>query len=491
MLHAIKSRQKDLPAMLGIGSGLIVIGFVPRWFFAEALGEEMLYTTQVLGQVMLGIMPLLVAGYIFTDSLRYDRYLERSQQMGKQWFMAAAFCLLYLLLLAWLWFFVKPGELLIFDRAMVLLFVAALFLDWPASLGVGSFAVVVRLGLLLLLDPGPGNGAALAAEALSIVAWLAAQSWIYYEPGILGLGTALLLGIICRLYYHRRLQQSYPLWLGFLCGVVIEGVYLGVVYWYWDDWPGFMDLSVNYMVPNILGMGATIMLLLLLMAAAATEAERQRAQTAELLYLQSQINPHFLFNALATIQGLTYEQPAKARALLAHLGDMYEVIARHRHHLIPLEQELEHVQSYLLIAQERWPGQITVQQSIAPTVDRQQPVPALILQPIVENAVEHGLVPKREGGILEISIEESLAVTLILIRDDGMGMLPLEKRQVRPDHRPGHRPGVGLQNVIRRMQTLYGAAYAPQVESQQGKGTAVTLTIPKKQDGISAHQQNW
>jgi anti-sigma regulatory factor (Ser/Thr protein kinase) len=487
MLHAIQSRQKDLPAMLGIGIGLIVIGLVPRWFFAEALGEEMLYTTQVLGQVMLAIMPVLVAGYLFTDTLMRDRYLDRSQRAGQQWFMAAAFCLFYLLLLAWLWFFVKPGELLIFDRAIVLLFVAALFLEWPASLGVGGFAVVVRLGLLLLLDPGPDQGAVLTATTLSIGEWLATKGWIYYEPGVWGLATALLLGIACRRYYHRRPQQSYPLWLGFLCGVVMEGVYLGAVYWHWEDWPGFMDLSVNYTVPNILGVGATTMLLILLMAAASTEAERQRAQAAELLYLQSQINPHFLFNALATIQGLTYEHPEKARALLAHLGDMYEVIARHRHHLIPLEQELEHVQSYLLIAKERWPGRLTIHQSIAPTVDRQQPVPALILQPIVENAVEHGLVPKREGGILEISIEEKPAVTLIVVRDDGMGILPPENRQARP----GQRAGIGLQNVIRRMQTLYGAAYVPQVESQQGKGTAVTITIPKKQDESFTHQPNW
>ena len=159
------------------------------------------------------------------------------------------------------------------------------------------------------------------------------------------------------------------------------------------------------------------------------EAERKRAQEAEialektkLLYLQSQINPHFLFNALSTIQGLTYDQPAKARDLLVHLGDMYEMIARYRNNLIALEQELEHVHSYLVIATARWPDRLHIAESIADNVNRHQLVPALILQPLVENAVEHGIAPKPGGGMIALTITETQTFMIIEIRDNGMGM---------------------------------------------------------------------
>lgn len=482
MFSALKLRQNDLTAIFSIGMALLLIWFVPRHIFAAELTEETLYTTEVLGQMMLSIIPLLTAGYLFTDTLLYHHYIERSQRETKKGLMVAAFCLFYVLELAWLWFFVKHGELLIFDRAIVLVFVAALFLECKASLVVGSFAIVVRGFLIFFLDAGAEETLPDLSQPANLLASLISRSWIWYEPGVLALLAALLLGIISHLYYRRHLQQPYPLWIGFPCAFQVEVVYMGAVYWRWHTMTAFMDLIVNYTIPDILGIGAPTLLLLLMMDAALTDAARKRAQEAEielertkLLYLQSQINPHFLFNALTTIQGLTYEQPAKARALLAHLGDMYELIARYQNHLIPLEQELEHVQSYLVIATARWPERLKIEQSIAKDVNRQHPVPALILQPLVENAVEHGIAPKQGKGTVEIKIEETAAYMLIMIRDDGVGMTvpehgyPMTRRN----------RSVGLQNVISRLQTLYGQAYTPQIHSRIQEGTAVTITIPK------------
>lgn len=484
MFSALKLRQNDLPAIFSISILLILVGIVPRRIFAASLTEEVLYTTEVLGQMMLSIIPLLAAGYLFTETLLYHRYIERPQRETKKGLMVGAFCLFYLLELAWLWFFVKHGELLIFDRAIVLIFVAALFLEYKASLVVGSFALVVRGLLIFLLDAGTEEALPDLSQPANLLATLISRSWIWYEPGILALLAALFLGIISHLYYRRHLQQPYPLWIGFPCAFLIEAVYMGAVYWCWYDMTAFIDLSVNYTIPDILGMGAPTLLLLLMMDAALTEAARKRAQAAEielertkLLYLQSQINPHFLFNALTTIQGLTYEQPAKARELLTHLGDMYEMIARYQNHLIPLEQELEHIQSYLVIATARWPERLKIEQSIAQDVNRQHPIPALILQPLVENAVEHGIVPKQGRGTVEIKIEETPAYMLIMIRDDGVGMIipesgyPLTRRN----------RSIGLQNVISRLQTLYGQAYTPQIKSRLQEGTAVTIMIPKDQ----------
>jgi anti-sigma regulatory factor (Ser/Thr protein kinase) len=487
MLNAIKSRQKDLPAMVGIGVGLALIGIGPRWFFATELAITKPYGTDVLGQMILGMIPLVAAGYLFTDTLLYNRYIERSQRTAKKGWLILAFCLFYGLTLGWLWFFVHPGELLIFDRAIVIVLVAALFLDWEASLVIGLFAVIVRGALILLLETDSVALLGTVTDLTQAPAFLLDHRWVWHEPGILALLTALIFGIVARAYHHHNHQQQqyqvYPIWIGFPCAMLIEVVYLASVYWGWER-GAFIDLTVNYAIPDILGIGAPTLLLLLLMDAAMAEAERKRAQEAELalektklLYLQSQINPHFLFNALTTIQGLTYDQPAKARDLLVHLGDMYEMIARYRNHLIALEQELEHVRSYLVIATARWPDRLQIEEVIADNVNRQQLVPALILQPLVENAVEHGIAPKPGGGIIAISITETQTFMIIEIRDNGMGMtLATNKKPNRSQE-----SGIGLQNVVSRLQTLYGPAYAPQIHSEVGKGTVIILTIPKAQ----------
>lgn len=483
MLNAIKSRQNDLPAMVGIGVGLALIGMGPRWFFAAELAGIEPYGTDVLGQMILGMIPLVTAGYLFTDTLLYNRYIDRCQREAQMGWLTLAFCLFYGVTLAWLWFFVHPGELLIFDRAIVIVLVAALFLDWRASLIIGLFAGIVRAALIFLLEAEPATLRLVWADPAQLLTLLDEYRWIWYEPGVVALLAALLLGIGARAYHHQqpRHQQVYPIWIGFPCAILLEVIYLATVYWAWER-SAFIDLTVNYAIPDILGIGAPTLLLLLMMDAAMADAERKRAQEAEvalektkLLYLQSQINPHFLFNALTTIQSLTYDQPAKARDLLVHLGDMYERIARYRNNLIPLAQELEHVHSYLVIAMTRWPGRLQVTQSIAETVNRQHPVSALLLQPLVENAVEHGIAPKPDGGVIEITIDESGNDLTIVIRDNGRGMPRHEKGA--PIQAQGR--GVGLQNVISRLQPLYGPAYTPQIQSQPGQGTVITITIPK------------
>lgn len=487
MLNAIKSRQKDLPAMVGIGVGLALIAIGPRWLFAAELAVTEPYGTDVLGQMILGMIPLVTAGYLFTDTLLYNRYIERRQRAAKKGWLILAFCLFYGLTLAWLWFFVKPGELLIFDRAIAIVLVAALFLNWNASLVIGLFAIVVRGALIILLEADSESLLSALTNLSHMPPLLFDYRWVWYEPGVLALLTALLFGIGARAHHHQqqpqRHYQVYPIWIGFPCAMLIEIVYLASIYWGWER-GAFIDLTVNYAIPDILGIGAPTLLLLLLMDAAMAETERKRAQEAEialektkLLYLQSQINPHFLFNALTTIQGLTYDQPAKARDLLVHLGDMYEMIARYRNNLIALEQELEHVRSYLVIATARWPDRLHVEEAIADSVNRQQLVPALILQPLVENAVEHGIAPKPGGGVIAIMITETQTFMIIEIRDNGMGMT------IDSNHLPSHPHGrgIGLQNVVSRLQTLYGAAYAPRIQSEMGKGTVITLTIPKEQ----------
>lgn len=484
MISALKSRQKDLPAIVGVSIALLLLGVIPRYLFATNLTKDAIYTTEVLGQMLLSIIPLVTAGYLFTDTFLYHRYIDRSQRETKQPLMTLAFCLFYLLELAWLWFFVHPEELLIFDRAIVLIFVSALFLSRTGSLVVGSFGLLVRGYLIFLLDSGPESLRPDSSQPANALESLSSHNWIWYEPGMLALLAALLLGIVSHTYYRRYLQQAYPIWIGFPSAFLIEAIYMGAVYWHWHSTEAFIDLIVNYTVPDILGLGAPTLLLLLMIDAAQAEAARKRAQAAELelertklLYLQSQINPHFLFNALTTIQGLTYEQPAKARELLVHLGDMYELIARYQNHLIPLALELEHVHSYLVIAMARWPERLKITQFIDNTVNRQQPIPALILQPLVENAVEHGIAPKQGSGTIEIKIEETAAYMLIMIRDDGVGMTVPENeylltRQSR---------SVGLYNVISRLQMLYGQAYTPLIDSRVNEGTAVTITIPKNQ----------
>ncbi len=218
------------------------------------------------------------------------------------------------------------------------------------------------------------------------------------------------------------------------------------------------------------------------------ERQSRLLADAEIKALYAQINPHFLFNALNTIVSFIRFRPEKARELLIHLGDYFRRNLHDSGGFVSLAEELEHVEAYLAIERARFDDKLRVEYEIQPGVEKYM-VPGLILQPLVENAIKHGLLPKREGGVVTIRARCLGAHTLELtVADNGVGMEgdPFTRP---PAEREGKRrfSGIGLANVRARLQSIYGQPYGIAIESRPGEGTICTITMPV---GVRQHAKS-
>lgn len=196
----------------------------------------------------------------------------------------------------------------------------------------------------------------------------------------------------------------------------------------------------------------------------------------ELRMLQAQIQPHFLFNALNTIIGFCRTDAQKARDLLMKLSYYLRTSFKTNEPFIPLKQEFEHIESYLSIEEARFSERLKVIYKIDNNIHCM--VPPMILQPIVENALKHGLMPTNSEGILTIEAKESPIHVIIRISDNGLGMTNQQLSCLFDKNCKTH--GIGINNVNDRLMSIYGTSL--DIRSDLGKGTSVTITIPKQED---------
>ncbi len=203
----------------------------------------------------------------------------------------------------------------------------------------------------------------------------------------------------------------------------------------------------------------------------------QKAQSqlsdAQLRLLQAQIEPHFLFNTLANVQGLIDYEPAQAKRMLDAFTDYLRAsLLQMRAQDVSLRQELELVSSYLTVMQCRMGERLRTQLEV-PEALLEARIPPLLLQPLVENAVHHGLEPQLAGGLLKLSAQAQGAGLCIEIADNGIG---LARSRLRP--RKGH--GMALQNIRERLQAIYGSGASLELlDAPQGSGTLARLTLPQ------------
>ncbi|WP_027936903.1 ATP-binding protein [Anaeroarcus burkinensis] len=206
----------------------------------------------------------------------------------------------------------------------------------------------------------------------------------------------------------------------------------------------------------------------------AYDAER-RIYEAEIVALQAQIQPHFLYNTLNTIIGFCRTQPEQAAELLEELSSYLQDKFRfNAMSMIPLQQELELIRSYVAIEKARFGSRLQVVFQVAEKVNPL--IPPLILQPLVENAVKHGVCSKREGGTVRISVWEEEEVTMLRVEDDGPGMEEAALKRLL-DGKNVSDVGIGLPNIHKRLQRHYGKGL--QVTSKLQEGTVVTAFIPR------------
>jgi two-component system, LytTR family, sensor kinase len=202
------------------------------------------------------------------------------------------------------------------------------------------------------------------------------------------------------------------------------------------------------------------------------EQNQQLLLKARMDALTSQINPHFLFNTLNTVSSLIRFDPDMARGVVLKLSNILRRLLRKHETFVPLREELEFIDNYLDIEVIRF-GRDKLQ--IFKEIDEQTLetfVPSMLLQPMVENSIKHGLAPKLEGGQIHLRTRQLDGRLLIEISDNGMG-IPTERLA---DVYGG---GIGISNVHERLRLLYGDQFKMDIHSQEGQGTQIHIEIPE------------
>jgi two-component system LytT family sensor kinase len=204
---------------------------------------------------------------------------------------------------------------------------------------------------------------------------------------------------------------------------------------------------------------------------------------AELRALRAQISPHFIYNSLAAIASFVRTDPDRARELLLEFADFTRYAFRRGGTFTTLAEELGNIEHYLALEQARFGDRLEISLLVAPEV-LSVAVPYLAIQPLVENAVHHGLESKEGVGHVSISARDHGSEAEIVVEDDGIGSDPDVVRAVLAGVQDGD--SVGLANVDARLRKVYGEDYGLVVETAPGAGTKVSFRVPKFSPGIQA-----
>jgi two-component system, LytTR family, sensor kinase len=204
--------------------------------------------------------------------------------------------------------------------------------------------------------------------------------------------------------------------------------------------------------------------------------QEERLAQAELRALRAQISPHFIYNALAAVAGDIHERPEEARELLTDFAEFTRYLFRDGRSYVTLSEELAHVERYLRLEQARFRGKLHVAIDVAPEA-LGAVVPAMSIQPLVENAVRHGVEQRAGTGRVEITGRVTGDDVELRITDDGAGIEPERVPLVLA----GTGGGIGLSNVDGRLRATFGERYALRIDSRPGVGTTAVMTVPQLQ----------
>ena len=196
--------------------------------------------------------------------------------------------------------------------------------------------------------------------------------------------------------------------------------------------------------------------------------------------LQNQINPHFLFNTLNSVSSLVRFDPDTARELIIKLARILRRLLNSSDSFVPLREEVEFIDNYLDIEVVRFGrDKLRVIKELEPE-SLEMLVPAMLLQPLVENSIKHGLASKIEGGSIYLRSRRGAKAIIIEVEDDGVGMGAAQLIE-KPNGLGG--TGIGMANVAERLKVLYGDTARMTIDSQDGKGTLVRLRLPVLEEG--------
>jgi two-component system LytT family sensor kinase len=208
------------------------------------------------------------------------------------------------------------------------------------------------------------------------------------------------------------------------------------------------------------------------------EEQQRLLVEARLAALTSQINPHFLFNTLNSVSSLIRTDPNQARVMVVKLSKVLRRLLRKHENFSSLREELSFIEDYLAIEVVRFGDKLRFEKDVAEdTLDML--VPSMLLQPLVENSIKHGIGGKVEGGTIRIRTRRGGSRLQLLVEDDGVG-IPEEKLATVLDH------GIGVSNVHERLKVLFGNDYRMWIDSQPGQGTRVRIEVPELETNLAA-----
>jgi two-component system, LytTR family, sensor kinase len=364
------------------------------------------------------------------------------------------------------------------DQGTALLVFMSLGLVEEASASHGGWlneriVAVCAAGLVT----GPWVGLAVSA----FVTWLAVA---HHGLPLGSIGFSMLLGGLAGglLYRWRPKLAQHPL-TGFGLTLGISLLRTGLVFFFASHSPaGLYTIEAIGMAPVLQGLGTALILAIVGQARDRDEHTRVAA-LAEVRALQARMNPHFLSNALNALAALATFAPREVPRAVGRLRHFLRAsFDQHERLLVPLEEELAVVRAYLDIESLRFGDQLKVEQTIDPGVLTAL-IPPFSLQPLVENAIQHGLHSSPGPGRLQLAVRPSGSWLEMNVIDDGQGVPSTEVEQLFF----GERPRVhALVLLRRRLQGLFGRSFQLEVRSEIGEGTTVTMRIPlRKQFGVS------
>lgn len=207
---------------------------------------------------------------------------------------------------------------------------------------------------------------------------------------------------------------------------------------------------------------------------AAIDEQKKMSEKAELKALRAQMNPHFLFNTLNIIMSFCRTDPEMARSLLLHLATIMKYSFAKHDDFVTIAEEMDEIKAYLEIVKTRFGERLSVTLDIDEAILGAK-IPVLSIQPLVENAVQHGLFPKLAECRLRVSaaVEENRVIA-IAVEDNGIGIKPEKLKQLFS----AAAEGIGVQNVARRLSGIYGDGYGLSLASEPGRGTQALIRIP-------------
>ena len=462
---------------------------IPPLSWEEVTAFE--YDPYLIGYLFQGIVVPVVLIYLFSTTKLFRRISggEAGRRDSPKLFLALA--LIQLLVLTFdLWRVVSGGEPGAAVLGLLVIVTGGLLGGWPVGLSLGLIAMLFRGTQDTAIFMSQGMGQELM-RMIKMEGLQAVLGWPDWRPVLMfnylynfWAGSAVWAGIVAGLWAallgERRFAPLAALGLG--VGMDLGAGLLTTV--------AGNPPAIVFLVPSILVSGVATVAVVLMVRNVQADSARRKAEAAELAAtraelraLRAQINPHFLFNALNTIRYFVRTDSEAARRLLLDLSEVFQRALRSGE-FVPLQDEMSYVQAYLSLEQARLGDRLQVEWLWNGEAEegedeslREQPVPTLILQPIVENAVLHGIAKKTGGGMVRVSAGKRDGTLLLRVGDNGPGMTPERLAEILSAEQQESK-SIGLRNVDGRLRALYGEEYGLVIKSKPGQGTSVLIRIP-------------